>query len=123
MTVRHGFWIPVLALLLVSCGKSDRPNVLPTGFTADSIIPETKMVCILTDVHIIEAALLMERNEGVVSTEKNNTLYQDLFRKYHINKKIYERNLRYYSMNPELFVKMYDKVILQIEQKQKLFTP
>jgi hypothetical protein len=123
MRLKSAFLFPVLIfLVLLSCGKSEKPEALPSGFVQDSVIPEITMVCILADVQILEGALVMERNEGVVTKGKSERLYQALFLKYHISRKKYESSLRYYSMNPGLFVKMYDKVILQLEQKQKMFT-
>lgn len=77
----------------------------------------------MADVHIIEAALLIERNEGVVSKEKTTCLYDGIFKKYGLNRAKYEYNLMYYSQNPESFSKLYGKVIGQLESQQKKFSP
>jgi len=77
----------------------------------------------MVDVHIVEAALLIERNEGVVSRDKTSMLYNGIFSKYHISRSLYENNLNYYSLNPELFAKMYEKVIAQLQDQQKGFIP
>jgi hypothetical protein len=113
----------LLFLILLSCGKKEKIAVYPENFIADSIITETKMVCILADVHIVEAALLMERNEGVGTSTDPAFLYQGIFTKYHISKFRYEENLKYYSMNPALMVGIYDKVILLLAEQQKKFAP
>ncbi len=77
----------------------------------------------MSDVHIIEAALLIERNEGIVSKEKTSSLYDGIFKKYHLNRAKYEYNLMYYSQNPESYSKLYGKVIGQLETQQKSFSP
>jgi hypothetical protein len=110
-------------VLLVSCGKKKDIPSSEVAIPADSLISEENMVHVLADAHMIEAALVIERNIGVVSTEKPGLLYQGIFNKYHISRARYDENLRYYRQNPTLLTKMYDKVIGELETRQKKFHP
>ena len=108
-----------LLFLAAACGKKEKVLVIPEGFERDSIIPETKLVCLLCDVHIAEAGMVLERTERADSKARAEVIYNGIFSKYHITRSRYAANLKYYSMNPEHFAKIYDKVILRIQEKQK----
>ena len=89
--------------------------------SADSLISPERMILIMTDVHTVEAALLLERNNPVKSNEPADYYYQGIFRKYHISSGRYEQNLNYYLQNPEEYAKMYAKVTTILETRQKQF--
>jgi hypothetical protein len=114
--------IAVLAgLLLFACrGKTDIPGS-PVAISADSLIPEEKMVLILADVHVAEAAFLLERNEGLDSEENPESIYQGTFKKYRISRTRYDQNLAFYRQDTEKFAKMYEKIIGVLESHQTTF--
>ena len=118
------FWVLLsLCFLLVSCGeKKDIPST-EVAIPTDSLISSEKMIHILADVHMIEAALLLERNESIESKEKPDLYYRGIFNKYHISQSRYDENLRFYRQNPAIMVKMYDRVIDELETRQKKFHP
>jgi hypothetical protein len=106
-------------ILLVSCAeKKDVPSVTDS-MPPDSLISREKMIHILADVQMIEAALLLERNGELESKGKPWFYYNGIFAKYHISRTRYGANLKYYSQNPSELAKMYDKVILELESRQK----
>ncbi|MEI7663944.1 MAG: DUF4296 domain-containing protein [Bacteroidota bacterium] len=109
-------------LMLASCGdKKDVPST-EAAIPADSLISGEKMIHILADVQIIEAGLAAERNEGAPPS-KPGIYYKAIFKKYHISQVRYEQNMRYYSQNPAKMSKLYDKVIAELETRQKMFRP
>ena len=118
------FWVLLsLCFLLVSCGeKKDIPST-EVAIPTDSLISSEKMIHILADVHMIEAALLLERNESIESKDKPGLYYRGIFNKYHISQSRYDENLRYYRQNPAIMVKMYDRVIDELETRQQKFHP
>lgn len=119
---RSGYRLFLIIIpLLVSCSGYNKPKAAAKEFNPDSIIPQIKMECIMTDVHILEAGLLMERNEGKTTDKRIDQLYQGLFNKYGINRELYDYNIRYYSAEPDVFAKMYKEVNRQLAEKQKLF--
>lgn len=84
----------------------------------DSVIEPAKMALILSDVHVVEAALVLERNEDVQQADHSDFYYGKIFEKYHITRNRYDQSLAYYRQNPELFAKMYDEVIRILEERQ-----
>ena len=118
------FWVVMaLCILFFSCGeKKDIPST-EVAIPSDSLISSEKMVHILADVHMIEAALLIERTEGIEKKEKPGLYYRGIFKKYHISQGRYDENLRFYRQNPAILTKMYDKVIEELETRQKKFHP
>lgn len=109
----------LLCTLLFSCKEEKDIPLSPAIVAADSLISSDRMILIMSDVHIIEAALLLERNEGREPQEKAGYYYQCIFNKYHISQGRYDQNLLYYRQNPENFEKMYEKVIDILETRQK----
>jgi len=124
MTRARSYWLTVVfCLLLVSCGeKKDIPST-EVAMPADSLISSDRMVHILADVHIVEAALLMERNENHETPGKPDLYYRGIFTKYHISRERYDMNLKFYRQNPAKLTRMYDKVIMELETRQKMFHP
>ena len=47
--------------------------------------------------------------------------YEGIFKKYHISRNRYDANLKHYSQSPSELSKMYDKVIREIEIREKSF--
>jgi hypothetical protein len=86
---------------------------------ADSLIAPEKMVLILSDVHVVEAAMLLDRNEGREPKHNPDYYYNGIFRKYHISAGRYDQNLIYYRQSPDDFMKIYEKVISQVEARKK----
>ena len=118
---RYLLILPIV--LIISCGKTQKVDDAGYGVKSDSVVSENTMICLLTDIHILEAALSQLKNEGTQTDNLNAKLYQGIFKKYHIRKKNYEISLKYYNQNPQEFAKLYTKVINRLELQQKRFTP
>ncbi|MFZ4521175.1 MAG: DUF4296 domain-containing protein [Bacteroidales bacterium] len=112
----------LLCAMVAACGgKKEMPDV-QGRISADSVILPEKMVLILADVHTVEGAMLLHRNEGLEAKNNPEYYYQGIFRKYHITRERYDQSLKFYRQNPENYAKMYEKVILMIENRQKRFS-
>ena len=112
-----------LCLLIAACGQKKE---IPSGdvpMPADSLVSSEKMIHIMADIHVVEAVLLLERNQGNVSETDADFYYQGIFRKNHISKRRFDENLKYYRQNPVEFAKMYDRVIRELENRQKYLSP
>jgi len=105
--------------LLIACREKMDIPALPAGITTDSLISPDNMILILADVHVIEAALLLERNTGIDSKDKPEYYYRGIFEKYHISPARYEQNLTFYRQNPENYSKMYEQVIVILQNRKK----
>ena len=107
-------------LLLLACSR-DQQSVETHLIPADSIIPEEQMVLILADAHIIEAAMVIERNRGKNANPLADYYYAGLFKKYRISRKQYQQNLEYYRDDPDRFNKIYENVIKELDEREKNF--
>lgn len=111
-----------LCLLLFACREKKDIPVSPYSISADSLISPNQMILILSDVHVVEAALQLEGKEKIESKDKTGDYYQGIFNKYHISPERYGQSLTYYRQNPENFSKMYEKVIELLENRRKKFS-
>jgi len=106
-------------MLAAACGeKMSVPYDTSVTLSPDSLIPPQKMALILSDVHLAEAGLTYDRNRNVAPGSKPGFLYDGIYRKHHITGELYAKNLRYYTANPETYVKVYEQVIAILEKKK-----
>ncbi len=96
----------VLPLLLIfaSCKDSDEVQQ-PNG-----LLTQDEMVAVLTDIHLIEGArtglVIMGDSVGGV-----NEHYKAFFVKHNVTQAQYDSSFVYYSKNPKIFDKIYERVI------------
>lgn len=105
----------------------------------DDLIPEEKMVQVLVDVHLLEAALNV-RTPQVSRPHRPITLelpkdtviraviadpnapppiaWYDIFKKHGVTKSQYEASMKWYSSQPEKLNKLYDDVITELTTRQ-----
>jgi hypothetical protein len=81
----------------------------------DSLISRSQMVRILTDVHLTEAALAYIRTRDKSDKDLTGDYYNAVFSKYKISRKNFESNFDYYKKDQEGFIKIYEDVILNLE--------
>jgi len=110
-----------ISLFLFFACSTDQQSVETQVNPPDSIIPEKQMVLILADAHIIEAALVIERNRGIEVAPHAAFYYAGLFKKFRISRKCYQQNLEYYRDDPDVFLKLYEKVIRELTEREKNF--
>jgi hypothetical protein len=110
-------WLAFFAitLLLIGCNpkKSEDQVNVPKP---DSLLPEYRMILILTDLHMTESALAYLRNQGKENKEITRQYYNLLFSRYKITRERFNQNLKYYQSDEENFIKMYDKVTERINK-------
>lgn len=96
-------------------------HVLPP----DSIISEAQMILLLTDIHIIEAALLIKKNKGEFHDSLTRFYYQGVFKKFRISAQRFQANMDYYQQDPQAFAKLYERVVeeLTIREKNHVVSP
>ncbi len=128
----------VMAVLFTfSCNQSKIKGVEKP----DDLIPEDKMVQVLADVHLLEAALnirfsqtnqhtgqgpieMMHHQDTVqpvFSLDGNAKYplgYYDIFKKEGVTKKQYESSMKWYCADPANLSKMYDDVIIELTKRQ-----
>ncbi|MDD4553125.1 MAG: DUF4296 domain-containing protein [Bacteroidales bacterium] len=117
---RSQLFLGFLVFIATFCSCSGHRDEVASSqaISADSVIEPAKMVLILSDVHVVEAALVMERNEGIQKTDNSAFYYRKIFEKYHITRNRYDQSLAYYRQDPEFFSNMYGEVIRNLEERQ-----
>ncbi len=110
--VRHIKILPFLFLLAFTACSGNKKEALP-----DNIIGEEKMIDLLTGVHLIEGA-----RTGLVITGDSvhgiNEYYKALYVKYGVTQAEFDSSFVYYAKDPEVFNKMYEKVIENLSVKE-----
>ncbi|TND08244.1 MAG: hypothetical protein FD123_2499 [Bacteroidetes bacterium] len=99
----------ILPFLLFACGEKKTAVPVPAD-----LIPRDKMVEVMTDVHLLEAAMQISSVPGPEHKEFAN---YDIFKKYGYTHDQYERSIAWYSTRLEDFDKMYDEVLARISRK------
>jgi hypothetical protein len=121
--IRFVFGAILIMLLLPGCSEQEKVSPTSELFPADSILSRDRMISLLTDVQIIEGALVLHRNRGLSTSDDAGLYYAALFHKYRISRRCYLENIKYYQEDPEDFVKMYDVVVQRITNRQQNYDP
>lgn len=94
-------------LILASC-KPDRGT---------PCIDEEKMVNVLVDIHIAQAALV--REPGGDERKNNAPYYENILAKHGVNEVLFDSAVAWYAKNPDLFEKLYAKVSAEISERKE----
>jgi hypothetical protein len=97
------FFFSILSLFVSCTGKT---NSVPSG-----IIPKDKMVEVLVDIHLAEAAA---DNRGLTKPEINLMMaskYDTIFLKHKTTFKQFKSSYEYYMNHPDMFSDIYSEVV------------
>lgn len=83
------------------------------------LISQNTLAQVLTDVHLVEAAMNMRRNNGQEFENQKNAIFDSVFVHYSITPQILEDNLLYYNQQPQIMEKVYQDVIDSLTSLQK----
>lgn len=111
---RIGLLVAFAAIIIAACGtpkaRQQKPKVL---------ISQNTLTQVLTDVHLVEAAMNMRRNNGQEFENQKNAIFDSVFVHYSITPQILEDNLLYYNQQPQIMEKVYQDVIDSLTSLQK----
>ncbi|WP_300491019.1 DUF4296 domain-containing protein [Flavobacterium sp.] len=82
-----------------------------------NLIPEDKMVEILTDIAIYQA---IDGYDPQKLTTNNVKLNDFIFNKYKVNAKVIETSNKYYASDVEGYKKLYSKVIDNLQEQREV---
>ncbi|RJE75321.1 MULTISPECIES: DUF4296 domain-containing protein [Reichenbachiella] len=102
--MRHKFifLLAVLTLTFLNACKRDRP---------EDVISKSKMTEILIEQHLLEAKVLLLKVRTDSTNKVYNSLEQEIFEKYGVDKAMYEKSYQYYISKPELLDEIYEVVV------------
>lgn len=102
----RGVFVLWLCLLAIGCSKQvEKPKEL---------IPETKMISVLKEVHIAEAAIQSAKADQKDSIA--TLYYSTIFKIHDIGEQSFYESLDYYMMQPKRFEQMYEQVVEKINE-------
>lgn len=123
----------MLVLLISSCGSNEEEKVAIMDEPED-LIAQDKMVQIMADVHLLEAALQyrsprvqsatpfsitpVQQNPQSPLPDQKTLPYYDIFSKHSVTLDQYERSLQWYMTDAKLYGEMYDEVINELVRRQ-----
>ncbi len=111
------YFVFLISLLLTgiftSCTKKESKKN-----TATVQLSQEQMISILTDMHLLEAALSQRRNRGQSTHELKESWYKQLFEKYDITVDIFEENLSFYNDEPAVMEKILEEVMANLSRLQ-----
>jgi Domain of unknown function (DUF4296) len=96
-------------VLIVSCKNNELPN---------DLIEEQKMIQIIADLHIIDGYMAtLVYTDSIRINGKN--FYATVYKSHKTTKAVYERSLKYYSMDPVRLDSMYNRVEYLLANKER----
>lgn len=105
------FWL-LFCCLAAACSKNES---IPSG-----VLPPQKMVSILTDVHELEAKILLlklDYDSSVALFKQQQAL---LFEKHSVNDSVYNKSFDYYLNRVELMNKIYEGVVDSLSLRRNI---
>ncbi len=100
--------IIILLLQVFSCRED------PTLLHQRDLIPRRKLVNILTEIHMMDALATNEENHPFFPQGDSIHVYNNIFNKYKVTSAEFDSTIAMYSRRPDLFVKIYNDVILRL---------
>ncbi|QIA09808.1 DUF4296 domain-containing protein [Draconibacterium halophilum] len=82
----------------------------------EQLIKEKKMINMLVDVHLADAAYTQFRYDSVMLNSRTENFYYSVLDKYEVPDSVFEQSLVYYASFPKDFEKMYRKVMSQLSE-------
>jgi hypothetical protein len=104
----------LVVAFMLAC-KPKHPVSAEERVKPDTLISRQKMILILTDVHLTEAAISFEKNRGGNKTGLTEEYYHALFSKYRISKNLFTANYDYYKADQEEMIRIYEEVIKKLD--------
>jgi len=110
------------ALLHAGSCTDTQEKLADPGIPVDSVMSPEKLALVLSDIQIIRASQLNERNAGVVPTD-HAVMIASVLSKHHITPGMFDLSMQYYRKDPGRLMKIYDRVTIILEESRKRNVP
>lgn len=107
-------FIPTIIIslfILLSCSDD------PTKVSKKGMIKHDKIVKILADIHVMDAITNGPGYFRKYDTNDSLDLYSPIFEKYDVTKAEFDTTVSKLSKQPELYLQIYDEVILELNYR------
>ena len=115
INIKYTFRLSLILIIVLFSACESRDS----GKVPDGIIPESNMISIMVDLHIVDATISTKHFNLRGNNKKIAKYYNYVLKKHGYDRVEFNKSVRFYSKNPERFDKMYDKVIEKLSKKQE----
>jgi Domain of unknown function (DUF4296) len=104
--------IIILFSIAISCSCSNKKKEVKIP---DDIMPKDSMVIVIKEVHLVEAAIFMQQQQGLNQDKRLvKQYYNHLFTSLDVDLNYFKKSLKFYSFNPIEMEKIYTEVVNQL---------
>jgi len=113
------FTLLILILFSLTAGScSSRKNKLERS----NLIPEKKLVSILTDIYIADGLLILPKIHNLLYSLDSLSTYYQIIEKHGYTKETMDKTMKYYFIkNPKKLIMIYDQVLGILSEMESLF--
>jgi len=104
----------LIGLIAASMEACSAPKVT----IPDDVLSQDKMVSILADVHLAEAAITLKFTNKDTSKLQAQEFYDFIYKSHKTTKEQFNKSYDFYTSHPELLNKIYDDVLTELSKKQ-----
>lgn len=102
----------LISMLLVACSHS-KTNEIPSY-----VVPQKKMIDVLTDIHLLKAKVAIWRIKLPVSQNQEDSLFQQLYSEHELTQTSLDSSMSYYIhheplMLEDIYAKVFEELQLQ----------
>jgi hypothetical protein len=108
--------IPLIILFFLASCYREAPDK-QVNFDMSKVIPQEKMVEVMTDMHLLEGAVLQKQRQNAVSY-KASPYYNIILEKHQITGEQFEESVRYYTYHTGMMDKIFEEVIVNLSKKE-----
>jgi len=108
--------IAVVLIVILMAGCTEKLNKNPPS--PENLIPKDKMIELLTDIHLAEAAIFSKQKLGENIDIVKYDFYFFILEKYQISPEQFKQSFRYYQADLEVFDEIYMEVITLLSKKK-----
>jgi hypothetical protein len=103
----------LLLLFLASCGSEEKGASIP-----ENVMDKNKMVAVLVDFHLAEAALKRAEQQGQDVNNLSVKYYSLIMKKHNMNSKKFNASLNFYNSNIKDYYKIYQNLVTELSKMQ-----
>ena len=100
----------LMSIFIASCIRDKVPG---------GVMERSKMIAILTDVHLIDSYLSGSGRYDTTSQPAAN-YYKVVYKKFETDSSKFQESVRYYSLKPQLLDTMYHQVLQNLEKMERI---
>lgn len=110
-------YLSFLIAICSACGRSEKEE-RPAG-----ILSPDSMVAVMCRVHLTEAAILQRQlGQDSLAREIAWSSYRQVFKTSGLDYDSFSKSFEYYRDRPEEFQKIYDRILIELGDKQATLT-